>query len=108
MTQAEMFQDCFENVLFSTEYFAQDITYAGTSVKAILEPKEDTNEETGHVENLMVLYLMPSEVRRPNYLDAATVRMPNNQSKSWYVHEILEGNIYYWKLLCKEEEKPKL
>ena len=103
-----MFQECFENIIFSTDYLAETVTYAGSDVKAVPEYKEDTNEDSGKVENILILFLMTSEVTRPAYMDSVIVTMPDESDKTWYVHEILDGNQFYWKVLCKEEERPKL
>ena len=89
------------SIFFNTDEFATAITYAGSSVNAIVDYDENLNENLGSALAEATLLVKVGDVASPAYRDAVII-----DSVTWVTREIISGDKDVWKLKIQRDERP--
>lgn len=89
------------DAFFNTGEFAEAITYAGSSINAVVSYGENLDEQTGSAVAKATIFVKVSDVSNPTYRDIVIIN-----STTYYVRRIIEGNGLVWKLQLETDERP--
>ena len=93
--------------IYSTDEFAQAVTYAGSSVTGIVSYTEDLDQRgavySSHSSHAATaeLRVRKSEVASPAYRDTVVIG-----SVTWRVRRVISGDGHDWLLLLERGERP--
>jgi hypothetical protein len=90
-------------VFFNTDEFAQAVTYAGSSINAIVTYKDNLGDQGPSKARLAELEVKVADVASPDYRDAVIIG-----SDTWRVRRVIEGDAYAWKLEIEIDKRAKL
>ena len=88
---------------FNDDEFAETITYAGSSITAVVSHEEKPAQESGSTVQKATLFVKVSDVATPAYRDAIVIG-----SDTWYMQGRLNGDGYVWELAIERDERPVL
>lgn len=88
--------------IFSTNEFAQSVTYAGTGITAVVIPRDGQEMDGERTAKVADLYVKSSDVATPAYRDAVVIG-----STTYRVIEVpAEAQGGAWKLMIQQDERP--
>jgi len=91
--------------VMSTDYFGETVTYAGSSVPAIVDRGENLADVSGGTEGARNaearIWVRTSDVSAPAYRDAVVI-----DSVTWYVLRVVSGAGGMWTIDLFRDERP--
>lgn len=89
------------SAFFNEDEHAEEITYAGSTITAIVNHGEKPASGAGSTVQKATLFVKVSDVAAPAYLDAVVIN-----SDTFYVQRRLGGDGYVWELAIETDERP--
>jgi len=91
------------SAFFNEDEFAEEVTYAGSDITALVFYAENPAKESGSTVQKATLFVKVSDVATPAYRDAIVIG-----SDTWYMQSRLNGDGYVWELAIERDERPIL
>jgi hypothetical protein len=92
------------SVFFNTDEFAETITYAGVSIKAIVDygRVQDLGNAVNNANvNIAAIWVKKSDVASPTYRDTVVI-----SGVTWTVLNVESGDGLTWKVNIRRDERP--
>jgi hypothetical protein len=90
------------SVFFNTDEFAEEVTYAGTDINALIYYGERLDERSGALVSTCTLSIQVSDVTTPAYRDTVVIG-----SATWTVTKINNGDANIWEITAEKDERPR-